>query len=353
MIEFCALFSDLNATFPPEPTTTTAITTTTDETTITSIATPTTTTTEPSTTTTELITTASPTTTTTFITKSMSTGTATTTAEPDTTPNTSTSNATTSASSSTTDVTGLGGGDSDAQGSDMTDQPGILQQQATIGGSAAALLFILLAVLGLFFALRKWKKKQIEDLWFDEENQDHSDEYTSQPPIFHIWPSDLNYLVEVTKLNEVKPLPVAPKTHPATEILTPHSSPDNTDECVGSAPRHHVWPTDLATVIEVLPVNSSDKPKTDTPLVALGHSADQDNQRKKQKDVRATNQKQQIDAYAGSINVPKAPKKPQYSLPPLKKTSQSDGEQNRNKVAAKTFKRASGLYGPQKAKKKK
>ena len=235
----------------------------------------------------------------------------------------------------------------------MTDQPGISQQQATIGGSAAALLFILLAVLGLFFALRKWKKKQIEDLWFDEENQDHSDEYTSQPPIFHIWPSDLNYLVEAAKLNKVEPFSAAPKTYPASGIPTAHSGPENTDEYVGYAPIHHIWPTELATVIEVLPVNPSDKPKTDAPNVALGHSANQDNQQKKQNDIRATDQKQQIDAYAGGIKIPKAPKKPQYSLPPLKKSSQSDREQNRNKVAAKTFKQASGLYGPTKTKKKK
>ena len=168
-----------------------------------------------------------------------------------------------------------------------------------------------------------------------------------------MWPSDLNYLVEAAKLNKVEPFSAAPKTYPASGIPTAHSGPENTDEYIGYAPIHQIWPVDLATVIEVLPVNSSDKPKTDAPNVALGHSADQDNQRKKQKDVLATDQKQQIDAYAGSINVPKAPKKPQYSLPPLKKTSQSDGEQNRNKVAAKTFKRASGLYGPQKAKKKK
>ena len=211
-------------------------------------------------------TTSSPSTSTTKIT----TQTPTTTYELDTTPKTA--EIPTSASTSTTEVEGLGGGDSDAQGSDDTNDPESSQQQATIGGSAAALLFILFAVLGLVFALKKWKKNEIEDFPYDEENTDHSDEYTSQPPILHIWPSDNNYFIQVQPSNSVAPIfiltdvPATMDPHQCSTKDMPFTDTAATDEeecrkCPGdpgyndekpsSAPRNHLWPSATHDIGEI------------------------------------------------------------------------------------------------------
>ena len=127
-------------------------------------------------------------------------------------------------------------------------------------------------MLGLFFALKKWKKNEIEDLPYDEESTDHSDEYTIQPPILHIWPSDNNYFIKVQPSNSVAPISIltdvpatmdpyqcSTKDIPFTDTAATDEEecrkcpgdPGYNDEKPSSAPRNQLWPSATHDIGEI------------------------------------------------------------------------------------------------------